>query len=322
MRRYIAQLIEMEVPVESIRGRHGGYRVSSGYRMPPLMLSDEEALTLLLGLVIGRRSGVLPIDEKTVDGAVDKLRRVLPRATTSRLDALRSSADLTLVGPSELGPSKGSVDETDAKVLLVLAEAVHDRHPLAIDYVRGDGHASQRTIIPYGIVARSHRWYLTGHESRSGQIRTFRVDRISNPTVLAGSFNVPESFDASATVSTSLAATPWRHQVSVLVAGTIDELRSQLPAGLVTLELATTNDAQVWTRVCLRAERLDWVAPFFAGLGRSFFVEEPDTLRQHVRSLAGRLLVACGDNPSMQGTSTESRSPSWGRIDDECCGRP
>ena len=294
VRRYVAQLLEMEVPVESIRGRHGGYRVAPGYRMPPLMLTDEEALTLLLGLVVGSRSGGLPIDDEVVESAVGKLRRVLPRRTAARLDALLYSADLALLGPSGRS-STDATGDTDPEVLMVLADAARDRHPVAIAYSRRDGQASRRTILPYGIVARSGRWYVTGHESRTGEVRTFRVDRISDPVALPGSFNVPDDFDVSAAVLASLAATPWRYQVSVRVAGTVDDLRSQLPAGLATLEPAHSDDAEPWTRVRLRAEELDWVATYFAGLGRDFVIEEPSELRDHVRALAARLLVACED---------------------------
>jgi predicted DNA-binding transcriptional regulator YafY len=295
VRRYVAQLVEMEVPVESIRGRHGGYRVAPGYRMPPLMLTDEEALTLLLGLVVGRRSGGLPIDDETVEGAVGKLRRVLPRGTAARLDALLSSADLALLGPSGRSSTE-AIGDLDPNVLMVIAEAARDRHPVAIAYTRHDGRASERTILPYGIVARSGRWYVAGHESRTGAVRTFRVDRISNPVALPGSFNVPDDFDASTAVLASLAATPWRYQVSVRVAGTVDDVRSQVPAGLGTLEPASSDDAEPWTRLRMRAERLDWVAAYFAGLGRSLVIEEPGELREHIRALARGLLAACEDD--------------------------
>lgn len=307
VRRYVAQLVEMDVPVESIRGRHGGYRVAPGYRMPPLMLTDEEALTLLLGLIVGRRSGGLPIDDETVERAVSKVRRVLPRPTAARLDALLSSSDLALLGPS--GPSNTqTVGDTDPKVLMVLAEAARDRHPVELGYTRKDGLASRRTILPYGMVARSGRWYVTGHESRTGEVRTLRVDRISNPVALPGSFNVPDGFDVSATVLASLAAAPWRHQVSVRVAGTVEDLHTQIPAGLATLEPASSDDTEPWTRVRLRAERLDWVAPYFAGLGRDLVIEGPAELREHVRVLAERLHAAYADEASTPAPSRATRA--------------
>ncbi|WP_018179228.1 helix-turn-helix transcriptional regulator [Jongsikchunia kroppenstedtii] len=300
VRRYVTQLVEMGVPVESIRGRHGGYRVAPGYRMPPLMLTDEEALTLLLGLAVGRRSGGLPIDDETVEDAISKLRRVLPQGTAARLDALLFSADLSLLGPSDR--SAQATGDTDPNVLMIVAEAARDRHPVEIGYTRHGGQASQRTILPYGIVARSGRWYVTGHESRTGEVRTFRVDRISNPVALPGSFNLPAGFDVRAAVLASLAATPWRYQVSVRVAGTVNELRLQVPAGLATLEPASSDNTEPWTRVRLRAERLDWVAPYFAGLGRDLVIEEPSELREQTRVLAERLLAACEDTASQPAT--------------------
>jgi predicted DNA-binding transcriptional regulator YafY len=321
VRRYVAQLVEMDVPVESVRGRHGGYRVTPGYRMPPLMLTDEEALTLVLGLIVGRRSGGLPVDDETVESAVSKVRRVLPRRTTARLDALLSSSDLALLGPSGRSNTQ-TIGDTDPKVLMVLAEAVRDRHPVEIGYIRKDGLASRRTILPYGMVARSGRWYVTGHESRTGEVRTLRVDRISNPVALPGSFNVPDGFDVSATVLASLAATPWRYQVSVRVAGTVEDLHTQIPAGLATLEPASSDDTEPWTRVRLRAERLDWVAPYFAGLGRDLVIEGPGELREHVRVLAERLHAACGDDASTPAPRRATRAPEGAGQSDTGRARP
>src|ERR1700688_1592963 len=87
-RRDVDQLLDLDVPVESVRGRYGGYRLAPGYRMPPLMLSDEEALAVLLGLVAGRRAGLVTTSVVAAESAAAKVRRVLPEALGRRLDAL------------------------------------------------------------------------------------------------------------------------------------------------------------------------------------------------------------------------------------------
>lgn len=292
VRRYVEQLVDLGVPVESVRGRNGGYRLAPGYRMPPLMLTDDEALAMLLGLVIGGRSGALPAGPEVVEAAAAKLRRVLPRRTAERLEALLESADLALLLP----PARAG-SATDIRTLMLLAEAARDRRPVAVSYTRRDGEPSRRTILPYGIVARSGRWYLTGHESKTGQVRTFRLDRIRDPVPLPGSFNVPAGFDVTATVLSALAATPWRHTVSVRVAGEVEQVRAQLPVGMAACEqISPEPEGVVWTRVRLRAERLDWVAVLFAGLGRAFVVEEPAELREQLRTLAARLLDGCAEH--------------------------
>ncbi len=95
VRRYAGHLVDLDVPVRSVRGRYGGYRLDPGFRMPPLMLTDEEALAVLLGLVAGRRAGLVTTSVAAAESAAAKVRRVLPRALGARLDALLATADFT-----------------------------------------------------------------------------------------------------------------------------------------------------------------------------------------------------------------------------------
>ncbi len=283
VRRYVTQLVELEVPVRTVRGRYGGYRIAPGHRVPPLMLTDEEALAVLLGLLAGRRTGLTTGGEANRSAAA-KVRRVLPEATGRRLDAVLETTGLTAPATSAAG--------ADTRTMLLLAEAARDRRPVAVAYTRRDGGYSERTILPYGIVAHSGRWYVTGHDSRSGQLRTFRVDRISRPTPRLGSFNVPPGFDPVATVLGSLADTPWRHEVSIRVHGDVPSVRAQLPSGIATVEPLPDADGEAgWVRVRLRAERLDWVPAAIAGLDREFVIEKPDELLAGMRALAERLRV-------------------------------
>ncbi|WP_413104941.1 helix-turn-helix transcriptional regulator [Streptomyces sp. Inha503] len=298
VRRYVGQLIDLDVPVRSVRGRYGGYRLAPGYRMPPLMLTDEEALAVLLGLVAGRRAGLVTTSVAAAESAAAKVRRVLPEALGRRLDALLATADFTAPARPMAVPETG--------VLLMLAEAARDRRPVAIGYTAWKGRRSERTVHPYGVVAHSGRWYVTGADSDSGEVRTFRLDRIETASVLPGSFDVPEGFDPAARVLSGLAGVPYLHEVSLRVQGTVEQVRHRIPAGLVTVAELPADPARdaaaapgegegsTWVRVELRAERLEWVPSVLAWLDLPFVIERPDALRDHVHTLARRLAM-CAD---------------------------
>jgi predicted DNA-binding transcriptional regulator YafY len=284
VRRYVDHLVDLDVPVWSERGRYGGYHLAPGYRMPPLMLTDDEALAVLLGLVAGQRAGLTPAVAPAAEAAAAKVRRVLPTTLARRLDALLSTAEFT--APARSGAP------TETSVLLTLAEAARDRQPVAIRYTGGDGHRSERTVHPYGIVAHSGRWYVTGHDSLHDEVRTFRLDRIEQATALPGSFDVPDDFDPIDRLMTGFAQSPHRHDVSVRVQGPFDEVRSKLPAAVATVsEIPGERAADGWVQVRIRAERLDWIAPLLAAMDLPFVVEHPATLRDQIRDLANRLTM-------------------------------
>jgi predicted DNA-binding transcriptional regulator YafY len=302
VRRYVDHLLDLDVPVRAERGRYGGYHVASGYRMPPLMLTDDEALAVLFGLVAGQRAGLVATSAPSAEAAAAKVRRVLPEALRRRLDALLATADFTASARAATPP--------ETVVLLTLAEAARDRRPVDIDYIDREGHRSKRTVHPYGIVAHSGRWYVTGEDSIRRDVRTFRLDRIEIATTLPGSFEVPEDFDPIDRLLTGLAEAPYRHEVSLRVQGTLEQVRARLPAALATVREipteppptpgATTVDE--WVRVRMRAERLDWIPALLASLGRPFVIEHPDALRDEVRDFARRLAAYAdaisGDDPT------------------------
>ncbi|QWF80713.1 helix-turn-helix transcriptional regulator [Amycolatopsis sp. CA-230715] len=276
VRRYVEHLLDLDVPVRSVRGRYGGYRLSPGYRMPPLMLTDEEALAVQLGLVAGRRAGLITTSVAAAESAAAKIRRVLPEAVGRRLDALLAVADFT-------APAR-PVLTAEAEVLLTVAEAARDRRPVELGYTAGHGGASERVVHPYGVVAHSGRWYLTGSDSASGEVRTFRVDRITAATAGTGTFDVPTGFDPAAHVLTAIAEAPHRYRVAVRIRSTPEHIRSVFPPSIAAL----TEDAP-WVRAKIRAHRLDWIPPLLAALDRPFVIDGPEELRDLVRALATRL---------------------------------
>ncbi|MFF8729472.1 helix-turn-helix transcriptional regulator [Streptomyces sp. NPDC015171] len=287
VRRYAQQLVELDIPVESVRGRYGGYRLAPGYRMPPLMLSDDEALAVLLGLLAGGRSGLTAMTDTAAETAIAKIRRVLPERLRRRLDAVLGS--LAFTEP----PGKAAAAPEPA-ILLPVADAVHHHRPLSIRYTSGDGRCSERTLHPYGVVAHSGRWYVTAADLSSGEDRIFRLDRITGVRTLSGSFEPPPGIDSAKRVLTGLATVPYRHEVTLRIQGTVEQIHTRLPAGIATVaELPSPVGAdpvtERWCRVELRADRLDWLPAVLASLDRPFVIERPDELRGLVDAFAERL---------------------------------
>ncbi|MEV4622759.1 YafY family protein [Asanoa sp. NPDC049573] len=281
VRRYVDQLVDLGVPVESVRGRYGGYRLGPGYRLPPLMLSDDEALAVLLGLIAGRRAGLTTADRTANETAAAKIRRVLPRHLASRLDTLLAALAFT--------DQPGEFDTPPAGVLLALADAVRHRRPVSIRYTDSQGRSSQRTLHAYGIVAHSGRWYVTGED------RTFRLDRIADVRTLPGSFEAPEGPDPAKRLLTGFATADYEHEVVVRIHGTEEQIRARLPASVARLTQHGQDEG--WWRVELRARRLDWMPSVLAALDRPFVIERPDALRDLVVDLADRLASYAARRP-------------------------
>ncbi|GAA3567110.1 WYL domain-containing protein [Kribbella ginsengisoli] len=270
VRRYAEHLVELDIPVRSVRGRYGGYRLAPGYRMPPLMLTDDEAVAVALGLVVGRRAGLVP-ESHASESALAKLRRVLPTRLADRLGALLATSSFT-------APPR-STTAVDTDLLLTIAEAARDRRTVEITYVDRRSISTTRTIAPDGVVGHAGHWYVATHD------RTFRLDRITSASLLAATISEPAPADLPSTVLRSLATAPWAHKISVRVQGSVDDVQRKLPLGLA---LITPLDAEV--RVEFWAERLDWVPALLAGLDRPFVVEEPLELRRLVAELGARLV--------------------------------
>jgi predicted DNA-binding transcriptional regulator YafY len=294
VRRYVEHLIDLDVPVESVRGRYGGYRLAAGYRLPPLMLSDEEALAVLLGLIAGRRTGLATATGTASETATAKIRRILPERLARRLDAVLAALAFTA--------TPGEFPAPQTAVLLCVADAVRHHRPVSIRYTAADGRPSERTLHPYGLVAHSGRWYVTGADPGIGEDRTFRLDRIAGARTLPGSFEPPAGPDPAERLVSGLARAPYRHEVVLRLQGTAEQIRARLPASVATIEEprpapGAEPETGPWIRVRLRAERLDWLPAVLASLDRPFVIERPDELRGLVTALAGRLAASAANRP-------------------------
>ncbi|WP_051814396.1 YafY family protein [Kitasatospora sp. MBT63] len=298
VRRYIAHLIELDVPVVSVRGRYGGYRLGPGYRMPPLMLSDDEAVAVVLGLVTGRTGGLgTSSSSATAAGtALAKVRRVLPRRSADRLDALLGSLAFTAAPPGT---------DVNSAVLLAVADAVRHRSPVEIGYTAADGRRSVRTIHPYGLVVHSGRWYVSAADPAVGEDRTFRLDRISEVRSRPGTFEPPAGPDPAERVMAGFTEAAYRHHVVLRIGAAPERIRTWLPVSVATVEGPADEPVDGpadgaggrpsgWSRVELRAERLDWLPAVLAAIDGPFVIEQPEELRELVLGLAGRLASSAG----------------------------
>ncbi|MEU6313101.1 YafY family protein [Streptomyces sp. NPDC047014] len=310
VRRYAQQLLDLDVPVESVRGRYGGYRLAPGFRMPPLMLSDDEALAVLLGLVAGRRSGLTTATDTASETATAKIRRVLPERLRRRLDAVLDTLAFTAPEP----PPGRRAAAPDPAVLLPMADAVRHHRPVAIRYTAGDGGHSERTVHPYGIVAHARKWYVTALDPSAGEERGFRLDRVTGVRILPGSFAPPAGTDPARRLLTSLATAPYRHEVSLRVKATAELIHTRLPASVALVTEpppidGSAPEADGWCRVALRVDRLDWLPAVLASLDRPFVIEGPDELRALVEAFAARL------TDSARRTAVPGSQPAPGHPD-------
>jgi len=276
VRRYVATLQELGIPIEGERGVGGGYRVRPGYRLPPLMLTDDEVIAVVLGLIAARHLGLGSTTE-SVDGALAKIHRVLPDAVRRRVEALETTLGFTT--PVTAGaPVAGDA-------ALLLAEAIRRRRRVRACYQSFAGEETQRELSPHGLVVHSGRWYLSAHDHTRDDVRIYRVDRMRGVVVRGGTaLAPPNGFDAVAHVSRSLARVPWPWQVEVWLDLSVEVAERRLPATLA--ELVAVGEG---TMLRMRVSSLDWMAGVLAGLGCAFTIHRPAELRASVHSLADRL---------------------------------
>jgi predicted DNA-binding transcriptional regulator YafY len=288
VRRYAATLTDLGIPVTTLRGRHGGYQLLPGFKLPPLMLTDDEAVAVVLGLMAADRIG-LGAETPAAAAASAKISRVLPAALADRLDALRTSLGFTMRRSERPGPgATGQVeqDTPDTGTLLTLSAATRAHERIDLTYRTRVGDLTRRDLDPYGIVFHSRRWYVVGHDHRSAEIRSLRVDRIVEARPTGATFEPVEGFDAVDHLNRQWVNLPygWRVEVLVKEAG-IEEIRRHLPASVAELSM---RDRDVL--LCCRAHDLNGMARMLAGLGRPFQIIEPYELRGAVADHAAVLM--------------------------------
>jgi predicted DNA-binding transcriptional regulator YafY len=275
VRRYAATLQEIGVPVEGERGRYGAYSLKRGYKMPPMMFTDEEALGLALGLLAARTLGLVGV-APAVEGALAKLERVMPEVLRGRVQNLQETVSIAIAWPTI---------PADSETLLTLAAAVGERRRVRLRYRSGWAGESERVVDLYGVMQREGYWYAAGHCHLRGSMRLFRLDRVLEAEKLDDTFARPAGLDSPGAVLSAVASTPgdeWL--VEVLLETSAEDARWQLPSVGLALEQAeggTLLRCSTWS--------LDWIARVLAGLDCSFIVQRPEELREALERRAEKI---------------------------------
>jgi predicted DNA-binding transcriptional regulator YafY len=279
LRRYITALQELGVPIEGQRGVGGGYRVRPGYRLPPLMLGDDEVVAVVLGL-LATRANLVPASEEAVEGALAKINRVLPSGLRRQVSALESTVEFS---------GRGAAQPAGAATTLTVAGAIWRKRRLRVVYTARDEKVSNRRLSPFALVVHRGRWYLAAHDHDRRALRTFRVDRIATAHIddRLAAVEPPADFDATEYVQQSIASVPGAHRVSVVLDLPLDTAQERFPR---TLGVLTETGAG--THLEIQTDSLEWCARLLAGIGCRFTIEEPDALRPVVTELANALAAS------------------------------
>jgi predicted DNA-binding transcriptional regulator YafY len=276
VRRDVERLRELGYPVESLTGPAGGYTLRAGTAMPPLLLDDEEAIAIAVGLRTAARASVTGIEETAVRALV-KLEQVLPAHLRRRVTAL-GSATTTL-------PADGP--RVDPEALTVIAAACRDTERLRFAYRDREGAESRREVEPNSVVNLGTRWYLVAWDRAREDWRTFRLDRLTRPASTGVRFPPRElpAKDAATYVTRTIETRPNRYEARVVFHAPVELIRRRLPPGWGTVESVGEETTEYRTG----DDDLQWLALRVAMFGVDFEVREPPELGEQFRAIARRL---------------------------------
>ena len=282
VRRDVDRLRDLGYPVHATRGTDGGYRLGAGAAMPPLLLDDDEAVAVAVGLRTAARSPVSGIEETSVR-ALAKLEQVLPPRLRHRVGAV---ADYTVaVPPDSPAPS------IDPAVLTALATACRDHERLRFDYVSHDGAATVRSVEPHRLVAWGRKWFLVAWDVERDDWRTFRVDRLTPRVPTGPRFTpreLPEGGDVAAYVARGVSSAAVRFAVRVVVRAPASVVTDRISPAVGVVEAIDEHSCVLATG----ADTVETVAVYLGLLDVDFEVTEPPELVDRLRVLAARYLRA------------------------------
>ncbi|MEJ3744549.1 YafY family protein [Actinomycetes bacterium KLBMP 9797] len=281
VRRDVDRLRDLGYPVHASRGTDGGYRLGAGSAMPPLLLDDEEAVAVAVGLRTAAGGTVAGIEETSVR-ALAKLEQVLPARLRHRVNALQAYTEP--VPADRPGPT------VDAAVLTTLAAACRDRDRLRFDYHHHDGTATVRAVEPHRLVSWGRRWYLVAWDVDRQDWRTFRVDRIQPRTPAGPRFpdRDPPEGGAAAYVARGASAAAWRYRARVVVHAPAAAVAERINPAVGVVE-AIDDDRCV---LSTGADSVHTLAVHIGLLDLDFEVTDPPELVTHLRTLATRYTTA------------------------------
>ena len=274
VRRDVDRLRELDYPVDATPGVAGGYRLAAGAAMPPLVLDDEEAVAVAMGLRTAVGGTIGGIEETSVR-ALAKLEQVLPSRLRRRVNALQSV----------VVPMTGGGPTVDPGILTIIANACRDHERLRMDYRSAHGTALRRIIEPVRLAWTGRRWYLLAWDTDRGDWRTFRVDRIAAPPTPAGRFppREPPETDVAAYISRAIGSAPYAHRATVLLHASAEQARQVVSPAAGMIEPIDDEHCLFHTG----GADFEPIPVWLARIGFEFTVLEPPELIEQVRTLAG-----------------------------------
>lgn len=281
VQRYIVRLKDLQIPIDSSRGVGGAYRLRPGFRLPPLLLTNEEAFALSLGLRALRQIGLSAFAPAT-ESTLTKLERVLPEKLR---ESIRTVEDVVALEP---GPW---VVSTSVECLVRAASAIRTGRRIRFGYRSHGGAASRRQIEPYGVIHTDGRWYLIGHCLSRRALRTFRMDRITDMEIRAATFQRPAGFDAQRYLHEHMPFVQSEYQIDVWVDMPLEEVERNVAPWRIATEAERGG-----TRLRCGRDRLEMMAALLLSLGRRIVVRSPVELRRTFRKMA-RLAMEAGAGP-------------------------
>ncbi len=279
VRRDVDRVRQLGYPVDAAPGSGGGYRLGAGALLPPLLLGDEEAVAVAVGLRSATVAGLSGIEESAVQ-ALAKLEQVLPSRLRHRVQLLQSTI-VPLTGP---GPT------ADVDVLLAVASAVRDHQQLRADYRRHDGTHPRRVLEPHRIVHAGRRWYLVAWDLERADWRTFRLDRLSPRTPTGPRFTArqaPEP-DVARYTSRGISTDTYRYHCQFTVRAPAHIIADRIGPTIGVITPLDEGSCELITG----SDSLDEVALYVGLLGHDILVHEPPELREHIAALAARFARA------------------------------
>ncbi len=278
VRRDIDRLRELGYPVQATLGAEGGYRLVAGKALPPLVLDDEEAVAIAVGLRAGAGHALEGVDEASVR-ALAKLEQVLPGRLRHRVSTLQAATT-----PLTSGDGATIAPET----LTVMASTVAGHERLRFAYRAADGTESRRVTEPYRLVSTGRRWYLVAYDLDRADWRTFRVDRVSDPFATGARFTPRELPTGSAAeyLRRSMHRTQQSYELDVTFAAPAATVAARLPGWMGAPEPLDEGSCRLRTTV---SDGKEWMAVRLAMLGYDFTVRSPRELVDAVRELGDRM---------------------------------
>ncbi|WP_309072329.1 helix-turn-helix transcriptional regulator [Arthrobacter sp.] len=298
VRRDIGKLRTLGYPIHASPGIAGGYQLGAGAQLPPLLLDDDEALAVAIGLSAVTASPVSGLGEASVR-ALTKLEQVLPGRLRPKFAGLRTAVTHMAAVSTPVNP----------EVLTALSSAITERRVVVFRYARQDGDSSRRVVEPVRLVDTGRRWYLVAWDTARQDWRTFRVDRcqsVPSPRDRFAARPLPAT-DLAAYVQKSITRSPYSHDIVVRVHAPAVDVGQMIPPNIAELE----DDAGT-TLMRFGADSFDWPLMHLVALGLDFDILGPPELRDHAAAAAGRLVRAARADAGVMESAAgaESRKPA------------